>query len=72
MKAKTAVKQVARMAISTQSEIWGSTRELPAARGSLIQGVEHGAVVPVGEENLLAADAQEVEVEGVRCSSTTG
>lgn len=28
---------------------------------TLIQGVEHGAVVPVGEGNLLAADAQEVE-----------
>lgn len=33
----------------------------PCSQRTLIQGVEHGAVVAVWEGNLLAADAEEVE-----------
>lgn len=33
----------------------------PSGQWALIQGMEHGAVVPIGEGSLLAADAQEVE-----------
>lgn len=33
----------------------------PSSQWTLIQGVEHGAVVPVGQRGLLTADAEEVE-----------
>lgn len=43
-----------------QGDLWVH-QGAPSSQRALIQGVEHGAVVPVGEGGLLAADAQEIE-----------